>query len=596
MADNASNDTGSTSVLDPYELPLEEDYPVDDGDLPIHKAAADGHTDILESLLVSGGDVDVWNEGSVCTPLHLAIRGNHAEAVRILLSAGANPALEDSLNLAYQQRYDAVSLAARCGSQHAMSALIDHGLGVPAHSLSLAAELNHVECLHVILAALGKDAASDASRVEAVRAALFRAAFCWHLETVNFFLTHVAGFPDSNKAEDREALGVALIDAVNDKHDACDDRCRWWKTSKGSRPIAEALIAAGADVNYEDPVLHITPFWACTGQSDLIRLFLEHGLRLDSRSTIGQTPLFGIMSNEDTHVMVNEEDGLALLKNFMAAKADVKAKDVSMATPLHFAAHRSFAEVVFMHGADVFAKDTQGKTPLHSACQGLRLSVVEFLLEKNASVDEHTFDGHWTPLLYAILGSDPHMSSSPLEVIRILTTYGANIHATTIDGRTALHEAARRSDKEVVRYLIEQGVDIHATTADDTAALHFACSHYQFKTKADIISTATLLMDHGANIEATDSTGATPLRLAFARHLDTQGNTPDLINTLLQRGADRSALGNGGIYIGNPLDSRKWFWDNAGLLRENPHLRLSHFQARGIEEEEGVRGEAAVLI
>jgi hypothetical protein len=50
---------------------------------------------------------------------------------------------------------------------------------------------------------------------------------------------------------------------------------------------------------------------------------------------------------------------------------------------------------------------------------------------------------------------------------------------------------------------------------DSKTALHYACSHCQFKTKASIIFTATLLIDYDANIEATDSIGPTALRLAF---------------------------------------------------------------------------------
>jgi ankyrin repeat protein len=554
----------------------EEDYPVDVGDLPIHKAAAEGQTDALASLLASDGDVDVYN--GACTPLHLAIRGHHAEAVRILLSAGANPTLKDYSDTGYNPPFDAIRLAARCGSPNIIASLIDHGVSISAQTLSLAASVNQYEGLRIMIEALGKNSVSNLLRLEGVRAALDQAAYCWHLESVTVLIKQVEGFPNTANSEDRIALGIALLSCVDDNHANCDDRCRWSEMSKGSLPIIEILITAGADVNFEDPVTHITPFWACSSDPYIIRSLLKHGLRMDSRSATGLTPLFDIVRYKESnnyspgHVLVNAETGLSLLTDFIAAGADVRATDTNMATPLHVTAYRSFAEMLFSHGADLFAKDAQGKTPLHTACQGLCLGVIDFLLAKGALVNEFTVDGQLTPLLLATLGRDRLISSSssPLEVIKLLVAYGAKVSAVAADGRTALHEAARRSDQQVVRYLLEQGADVHAMTTDGKSALHFACSHYQFKTKVDMITTATLLMDRGADIEAIDSTGATPLRLAFARHLDTHGDTPDLINTLLQRGADRRALDDGGTLICNPLDSRKWFWDDAGFLREEP--------------------------
>ena len=59
-----------------------------------------------------------------CTPLHLAIRGSREETVRILCFAGANPALEDEIELVYMLSFNTLQLAAYLKSQHVVAGLI----------------------------------------------------------------------------------------------------------------------------------------------------------------------------------------------------------------------------------------------------------------------------------------------------------------------------------------------------------------------------------------------------------------------------------------------------------------------------------------
>lgn len=58
---------------------------------PVHAAAEHGHSEVLEYLLQSGGDVDVHRKGKDATrPLHLAARNGHWDCVWVLVRAGAN--------------------------------------------------------------------------------------------------------------------------------------------------------------------------------------------------------------------------------------------------------------------------------------------------------------------------------------------------------------------------------------------------------------------------------------------------------------------------------------------------------------------------
>ncbi|CAO2653526.1 Nn.00g029370.m01.CDS01 [Neocucurbitaria sp. VM-36] len=614
MAETNSKNSEHDGLRELAENISVEQCPLDDSDLPIHKAAYKGEHSILASLVAFCESIDVRNHYE-CTPLHLAIRGNHGEGVRLLLAAGANPALEDTVDSALQRPFDAISLAARVGSQHAMAALIEYGLKVPANLLSLSASLNHVECMCTILDKLSQNDFCDSLRLDGARAALEPAACCWHLEAVEYLLTCVGGFPDKSTTQDRAALGFALCCAVDLEY-LCDDNCRWVTTGEPRRfpLILEKLVAAGADVNAEHPRSRDTAFWISQGDRYVARFLLDNGLRLDSRSEGGFTPLFG--------VIVDQIDDTSLVEAFIAAGASVKATDAKLGTPLHFAAHRAFAELLCNHGADLFARDAFGRTPLHTACRDGRRDVAEFLISKGTAVDETTTEANWTSLLFATSEKENENCSSPpnqcpvysgpstrLEVTKLLLAHGADVRATATDGRTALHGAARLGDAELVHYLIEQGADVRAVTADGETALHSAaylgdaeltrylihqgadvcavtadgktplhsaCSKSSILTVSLVSSIASMLIENGADVNAKDKTGATPLYTLYDRCYRYWNCSPDGFNEMLRRGADRLATDNEGKTVLDLIDPDKWVWNEAGMLRAKPPPRATY--------------------
>ncbi|MBA3954338.1 ankyrin repeat domain-containing protein [Candidatus Dependentiae bacterium] len=79
------------------------------GDTPLHLAAQTGDSNMLSALLQLGFKPNVLNRYFV-TPLEIAVRNNQAEAVDILLAAGASPCFypelkqgKDALQYAQQQ-------------------------------------------------------------------------------------------------------------------------------------------------------------------------------------------------------------------------------------------------------------------------------------------------------------------------------------------------------------------------------------------------------------------------------------------------------------------------------------------------------------
>lgn len=587
-----------------------EPFPLEHSDPPIHKAAFKGEINSLVSLISSCDDVDARSAQS-CTALHLAIRGDRPEAVRLLLDAGADPRLEDNIDSGLQPPFDAINLAAWTGSQNAMAVLIDAGLDIPGCVFERCASLNYVQCMRTILEKLPQTGFSDYSILRCAGLALGRAACCWHLEAVEYLLTEVTDFPNVDSREDRDALSLALAATVDLEY-ICDDDCRWRKNVEPDRRhlIMKKLVTAGvgASAQHRDEMSN-DAFWVTTAlpESSTFYFLLENELILqDGQTTAGQTPLFGIIGIQD--------DDLALVKAFIAAGANVKHQDRARRTPMHYAADRALVKLLQEHGADLFAKDKYGMTPLHLACTDGRLDVIEFLLSKGAIIDE-TAKGGWTPLLCSSSDAvdDPkdfpfrpalRTTSTPISVAKVLLDQRANVRARTSDGQTVLHGAVQLYDTELVRYLIDQGADVratmannvtalhkaaratkveavqilvdrgadtHAVTTDGETVLHAACSGTNISALSAVAGMIEVLLASNIEIDARNALGSTPLHLLYDQYYKYESVETETFNLLLRKGADKSVKNNEGETVHDLVEKdAKWDWTAEGLLEKAP--------------------------
>ena len=122
-------------------------------------------------------------------------------------------------------------------------------------------------------------------------------------------------------------------------------------------------------------------------------------------------------------------------------------------------------------------------------------------------------------------------------IVAILLDAGAEIEARDNVKRTPLHWAAAVDAVPVVEILLERGADIEARTIDGQTPLHRAV------TNRTAVRTTVVLLDRGANIEAEDEDGRRPLHTAA----EFNNFYPDVIKTLLERGANASAISGAGL-------------------------------------------------
>ncbi len=119
------------------------------------------------------------------------------------------------------------------------------------------------------------------------------------------------------------------------------------------------------------------------------------------------------------------------------------------------------------------------------------------------------------------------MNGDTATVLAMLDRDPDLLNVCGIGGWPPLHLAAHFGKQETAVALLAWGADVHARSCNDNAnhPLHAAAASRQ-------VALCELLLDHGADIEATQEGGYT------AMHEAAQNGDIPLINLLLQRGAN----------------------------------------------------------
>ena len=261
--------------------------------------------------------------------------------------------------------------------------------------------------------------------------------------------------------------------------------------------------------------------------------------------------------------------------------------------------HEPFSErlqaVLAALGRDTFGKTHRyGQTPLHLAAREGSYDVAGLLIDRGANVDarDRAEDGteDWSVLHYAVW-------FGALDVTRLLVERGAEVEARNLAGATPLALAAEKNAREAARLLIEHGAAVDAVQDDRRTPLHVAAEHDAAEVAELLIANgadvwawsgsgwpldhavrngarnaarllvdvplwtgqhgetllhrasangnrdrAVLLIDHGADVNAKDVYGSTPLHYALSK----DAGTPELAKLLIDAGADVDARGEGG--------------------------------------------------
>lgn len=162
---------------------------------------------------------------------------------------------------------------------------------------------------------------------------------------------------------------------------------------------------------------------------------------------------------------------------------------------------------------------SEAATALGRAVQRRSLAEVQRVLEKYPDMDlNEAF-----PLSsgYLVLPINDALLWGQYNIARFLIEKGADVNRMSPNGALPLHTAAGK-DTAMTQYLLDHGADINKEEAYGQTALHKAVF-------SSNLGTVTLLIERGANVNARNSEGFTPLN----------GNiSADITNELIKHGAD----------------------------------------------------------
>jgi len=212
-------------------------------------------------------------------------------------------------------------------------------------------------------------------------------------------------------------------------------------------------------------------------------------------------------------------------------------------TPLHNSANRSVAELLIANGADVNARTIDDDTPLHLAARLLdyygdysimqgktplhkfNKDVLELLIARKADVNARNTSGD-TPLHTA-------MEKGYQYLAELLFSQKADVNIKNNKGRTPLHVAASGGFKATVQLLLSNKADVNAKDKSGQTPLHLAAlaadtntedvrlqppnAHLEaarLKVQCYHKEIAEMLLAKGANVNAKDNEGKTPMKIA----------------------------------------------------------------------------------
>ncbi len=306
----------------------------------------------------------------------------------------------------------------------------------------------------------------------------------------------------------------------------------------GYKNVMEVLIAHGADVNAKTPAGD-TPLHAAVGSEAATELLLAKGARTDARNNRGQTPLMIAVGKRRVEVVQ------ALLRSH----ADPNVADNLGLVALRYAAYdadKELCEMLLAAGAMIDARNGAGRTLAHGLAERGDEELLEFFLGRGADVNARDKAGR-TPIRFVL--SENFSGTDRLKVAGVLSKRRADLKIRDINDGAVLHDLARlpkdESTAELAALLLDNGAEVDAVDKNGNTPLWFAI----LKPNLLLIN---ILLAHHADPNLPDAKGRTLLhRLSYVEFSGWGHDGPAGVDRLLQL-----LLNNGAMVSAKDRDGR----------------------------------------
>ncbi|WP_353272741.1 ankyrin repeat domain-containing protein [Wolbachia endosymbiont (group A) of Urophora cardui] len=436
----------------------------------------------IHSEVPNSGDINAQGKLDR-TLLHLASEAGEFDKVKLLLDRGANIEVQDKFG------YTPIFLATQSGRWSVVELLLNRGANV---------DVQDKEGKTLLHFATQKD----------------------NLDMVEFLIDRSANIEIKDNIAWTPILYAAQL---------------------GKWGAVKLLIGNGAKFNNEITIqgtpLH---FAVQEGNLDMVRFLLDEGVDTESQDKDNKKPL---------HLAV-DANRLSVVKLLLDRGASVNVTDMNSQTPLGLATKGNMIEILkkaeldqgllinarggnldkvkdlIAQGANLETKDN---TPLHNACNNDRLKVVEYLIEKGASLKAKNKDGKiplelaeqkgYTDIVEILKQTQLNLDrelliaveKEDLGKVKDNIRRGANVNAQSRLGWASVFWAIQKNNLNIVKLLVNNGADINAKDNESWMPLHWAV-------QLGSLDVVKYLVERGANINALTADGRTSLELAAQKN------------------------------------------------------------------------------
>ncbi|CAL1528394.1 unnamed protein product [Lymnaea stagnalis] len=484
-------------------------------------ASLNGNTETVKNLIHQGADVNKSNKEGF-TALMFASQNGHTEIAEMLIKGIASTThtkIKKHTKLKYAEIHGA---AVNDKNAYGNSALM------------FAAMNGHSQTVATLI----KYGANIKEKDDNGLTALMLASLSGHTETVKTLLNHKANIKKKNK----DGLTSLMFASQN-----------------GRTATVKELISRGADVN-EKNKRGVTALMVASanGHADTVQLLCENGATVKSKDLDKKNALMCAMGGDHRNIVD------ILLK--LGAK--VSSRHSGGVTRLMLAAKyglTSTAENFIRNGVCVHDRDHADRTALMYASENGHTDTAYMLLRNGSNVNEKDDRG-----LNALMISS---MNGHLEICRSLLQNEIDIKEKDNVDKTALMYAFEQKQDDVIDLLIEHGDDGNEKDKNGMNAL------MQEIQNGRIHNVSTLIIKNGADVNAEDLQGRTPLVIAA------QKGFKNAAEILLKNGADinkkdkkkRTAL----MYAiqNNHVDIVELLIANGADCKEKLHNDFTYFMA-----------------
>lgn len=557
------------------EIPLDDDKILSDiyheGEIKKFRVVDISDTKIILSLIninintqeqgqKSANNSTGWHDKNFLT---LCKTANHSQ-IKSALKQGANP------NAAKKNKFSALMMAAQFNRDpEVINVLIDSGADVNAvnnhgqTALLFAAQYNFPQIIKTLC-----DRGADITIIDRFGKSAFSYANSRRKNKLDNNILIL--LQPKNKKDNDKIVSDKILESDNDNYnkEKRPSNLEFLELCKtGTAQEINDAIKSGADVNAKDDNNNTALMLAAESNNDpeAINVLIDSGANIDSVNSQVRTALI-------LAVMSNKLDNIKIL---CSRNADTKILDIYHKSALKYALgeindteilkllagnripdpeflelckHGTAQEInnAINDGANIYASDENNNTPLMTAAEFNTPDSIKTLINAGAMITHHNKEKYNALMKAAEFNN--------LDAVKMLIQ--DNINESNIYGDTALILAAGKNSPEVVIYLIKAGSNIDSQNDNLYKAVDMAINNPRMKDSKilDYLLTRELMkagnqdieslkkyIESGANINAQDEKGNTPLMFAAMRR------QKELFNFLRESGADMNIKNNAGF-------------------------------------------------